>query len=97
MAPGFHSGVDLRLAEGTPIRAAAGGVVRRAGERGGYGNAVEIDHGGGLSTLYAHASGLAVQAGDVIEPGQALGWVGQTGQSHRAPPALRGARAGQTD
>jgi murein DD-endopeptidase MepM/ murein hydrolase activator NlpD len=77
----FHSGVDLRMSEGTAIRAAAGGVVRRAGERGGYGQAIEVDHGNGLSTLYAHASALAVQPGDVIQPGQALGWVGQTGNA----------------
>ena len=51
----FHTGVDVRAAAGTPILAAAGGVVKRAGERGGYGNAVEIDHGNGVSTLYAHA------------------------------------------
>ena len=55
--------------------------MRRAGERGGYGNAVELDHGNGLSTLYAHASALSVQPGDVIQAGQALGWVGQTGQA----------------
>jgi murein DD-endopeptidase MepM/ murein hydrolase activator NlpD len=77
----FHTGVDVRMSEGTPIRAAAGGVVRRAGERGGYGQAVEVDHGNGMSTLYAHASALAVQPGDVIQAGQALGWVGQTGNA----------------
>jgi murein DD-endopeptidase MepM/ murein hydrolase activator NlpD len=77
----FHTGVDLRMSEGAPIRAAAGGVVRRAGERGGYGQAVEVDHGNGMSTLYAHASALAVQPGEVIQAGQALGWVGQTGNA----------------
>lgn len=77
----FHTGVDLRGREGTEIRAAAEGVVKSAGRRGGYGNAVEIDHGGGVTTLYAHASSLAVEPGQKVEPGQALGAVGQTGQA----------------
>jgi murein DD-endopeptidase MepM/ murein hydrolase activator NlpD len=77
----FHTGVDVRAAAGTPILAAAGGVVKRAGERGGYGNAVEIDHGNGLTTLYAHAQQLSVQPGDTIAEGQALGLVGQTGKA----------------
>ena len=77
----FHTGVDVRAAAGTPILAAAGGVVKRAGERGGYGNAVEVDHGNGVSTLYAHARELSVQPGDTIEEGQALGFVGQTGKA----------------
>jgi murein DD-endopeptidase MepM/ murein hydrolase activator NlpD len=77
----FHTGVDLRAAEGEPIRAAAGGVVLSAGPRGGYGNAVEIDHGGGRTTLYAHASSLSVRPGDRVEPGQEVGKVGQTGRA----------------
>ena len=77
----FHSGMDLRAAEGTPILAAAPGVVRRSGERGGYGNAVEIDHGNGVSTLYAHASELAVKEGQQIAAGQELGSVGETGKA----------------
>ena len=77
----FHTGVDLRAKEGTPIHAAAAGVVKRAGTRGGYGQAVEVDHGEGVTTLYAHASALGVQPGDRIEEGQALGWVGQTGNA----------------
>jgi len=77
----FHTGVDLRAKEGTPIHAAAAGVVKRAGVRGGYGQAVEVDHGDGVSTLYAHARALGVQPGDRIEEGQALGWVGQTGKT----------------
>lgn len=77
----FHSGVDLRAAEGAPIRAAAGGVVRDAGRRGGYGKTVEIDHGDGTSTVYAHASKLLVEKGQRVEAGQPLGLVGQTGQA----------------
>jgi murein DD-endopeptidase MepM/ murein hydrolase activator NlpD len=77
----FHVGVDLAGREGTPILAAAAGVVKRAGERGGYGNAVEIDHGGGVTTLYAHASELNVVPGEKVEPGQELGTVGATGRA----------------
>ncbi|HUK65959.1 MAG TPA: peptidoglycan DD-metalloendopeptidase family protein [Anaeromyxobacteraceae bacterium] len=76
-----HEGVDLRAAEGTPIQAAASGVVRRAGLLGGYGEAVEIDHGGGLTTLYAHASELLVKEGDSVTPGQAIARVGHSGRA----------------
>ena len=77
----MHTGVDLRAAEGVPIRAAAAGVVRTAGPRGGYGNAVEIDHLDGTSTLYAHASSLVVKPGQRVERGEAVGLVGHTGQA----------------
>jgi murein DD-endopeptidase MepM/ murein hydrolase activator NlpD len=77
----FHTGVDLRAAEGAPIRAAANGVIRDAGRRGGYGNVVEIDHGNGTSTLYAHASALLVAKGQRIDEGQPIALVGQTGQA----------------
>lgn len=79
--PSMHGGVDLAGKEGSPIVAAQGGVVKRAGERGGYGNAVEIDHGGGVTTLYAHASALTVKEGDVVQPGQTIAKVGHTGRS----------------
>ena len=77
----MHTGVDLRAAEGVPIRAAAPGIVREAGPRGGYGNAVEIDHGDGTSTLYAHASALVVKPGQHVQGGETLGLVGHTGQA----------------
>jgi murein DD-endopeptidase MepM/ murein hydrolase activator NlpD len=77
----FHTGVDLRAAEGAPIRAAADGVVKSVGPLGGYGNAVEIDHGDGTSTLYAHASALLVQPGQRVTRGEAVALVGQTGQA----------------
>jgi len=76
-----HAGVDLAAEEGTDIRAAAGGVVLRAGARGGYGDAVEIDHGGGVTTLYAHASELLVREGEEVAPGQPIARVGQTGRA----------------
>ena len=76
-----HAGVDLAAQEGEDIRAAAGGVVLRAGARGGYGDAVEIDHGGGVTTLYAHASELLVREGEQVAPGQPIARVGQTGRA----------------
>ncbi len=76
-----HQGVDLAAAEGSDIAAAADGVVRRAGARGGYGQAVEIDHGGGVTSLYAHASELLVAEGDRVSKGQPIAKVGQTGRS----------------
>jgi len=79
--PAPHGGVDLAAPEGSDVRAAAGGVVRSAGSRGGYGNAVEIDHGGGVTTLYAHASELLVQEGEAVRPGQLIARVGQTGRA----------------
>jgi murein DD-endopeptidase MepM/ murein hydrolase activator NlpD len=75
----MHTGVDLRAAEGVPIRAAAPGVVRNAGPRRGYGNTVEIDHGDGTSTLYAHASALVVKPGQHVQGGETVGLVGHTG------------------
>lgn len=78
---GFHSGVDLVAPTGTPIRATAGGRVVFAGEKDGYGHVVEIDHGNGLVTRYAHASRLIVQAGDVVLPRQHIADVGSTGRS----------------
>ncbi|HEX2661166.1 MAG TPA: peptidoglycan DD-metalloendopeptidase family protein [Polyangia bacterium] len=77
----FHTGVDLRAPSGSPIRAAAEGVVREAGKRGGYGNAVELDHGDGTSTLYAHASALLVKPGQHVDQGQPIALVGQTGSA----------------
>ena len=77
----YHTGVDLRAPEGSPIKVAADGVVKTAGQRGGYGNAVEIDHGNGLSTLYAHASELLVTKGQKVSEGQPVGRAGMTGRA----------------
>lgn len=79
MAP--HTGIDVAAPTGAEIRAPVGGVVRSAGARGGYGNAVEIDHGNGLSTLYGHASELLVSPGETVAAGQAIATVGSTGLS----------------
>lgn len=77
----FHGGVDVAAKEGTPILAAAPGVVVHAGPRGGYGNAVEVAHADGTTTLYAHASDLSVAVGQRVGAGQILGAVGHTGRS----------------
>jgi murein DD-endopeptidase MepM/ murein hydrolase activator NlpD len=77
----FHSGLDFAAAYGSPIRAAAGGTVRFAGYRSDFGWMVEIDHGNGLSTRYAHASKLLVQAGSIVAPGDRVALVGSTGRS----------------
>jgi murein DD-endopeptidase MepM/ murein hydrolase activator NlpD len=77
----FHTGIDLRAAEGTTVLAALDGVVKSAGPRGGYGNAVEIDHGNGLTTLYAHAAALSVKPGEAVVAGQPIADVGQTGKT----------------
>jgi murein DD-endopeptidase MepM/ murein hydrolase activator NlpD len=77
----FHAGVDLAVPTGTPVRAAAHGVVTAAGWRGGYGLAVVIDHGAGLTTLYAHLSEIGVPPGAHVTAGQVIGAVGSTGAS----------------
>jgi murein DD-endopeptidase MepM/ murein hydrolase activator NlpD len=79
--PALHRGVDVAAPEGTPIRAAAGGTVLSAGPRGGYGEAVEIDHGDGTTAIYAHASALLVRAGDPVRPGQEIARVGSSGRA----------------
>ena len=76
-----HEGVDLAAPEGAPIRAVGDGVVRRSGDRGGYGSTVEIDHGNGLTTLYAHASQILVRDGETVTQGQPIAKVGQTGRA----------------
>lgn len=77
----FHSGVDFGAEYGSVITAADNGAVIFAGWYGGYGNAVIIDHGNGLSTLYGHASELYVSEGQAVKRGQAIAAVGSTGLS----------------
>ncbi len=77
----MHQGVDLAAPLGTPIVAAAEGIVRFAGAHGGYGNFVQVQHGGGLGTGYGHMSGIVVHPGDVVRQGELLGYVGSTGLS----------------
>lgn len=76
-----HGGLDFRAARGTMVRATAAGTVTRAGRVGGYGKLVEIDHGNGLVTRYAHLSRITVDTGDRIAAGTLIGKVGSTGRS----------------
>ena len=77
----FHEGLDFSATRGTPIYAAAGGIVVESERTPDYGNIVKIDHGGGLETRYAHASKLLVRVGDRVKKGQAIALVGSTGRS----------------
>ncbi len=76
-----HDGLDIGLPAGTPIHAERSGVVSFAGERGGYGNVVILNHGDGLETRYAHCASLNVRAGDQVAEGEVVGTVGSTGRS----------------
>src|SRR5690606_28124194 len=71
----FHEGLDFAAPRGTPIVAAAGGVVVAATYRRGYGRMVEIDHGNKLATRYAHAAKLLVKPGDLVHRGQQIATV----------------------
>jgi len=76
-----HTGLDIPAARGTAILASGGGRVTYAGFRGAYGNAIVIDHGHGLQTLYGHCSKLFVHVGDLVMPRQKIAAVGSTGRS----------------
>jgi murein DD-endopeptidase MepM/ murein hydrolase activator NlpD len=77
----LHMGLDFPADVGTPIVSAAGGVVINTENHAAYGNMVDIDHGSGLVTRYAHASKLLVKTGDLVKRGQAVALVGNTGRS----------------
>lgn len=77
----MHSGMDFRARYGTPIVAVTDGRVSGAGRMGGCGNAVRMDHGGGLQTRYCHMSRMAVSNGQSVRRGQVIGYVGSTGLS----------------
>lgn len=76
-----HEGIDITAAYGTPIVAPAAGRVTKVGWENGYGLMVELDHGYGLQTKYAHMSRTAVQVGQMVKRGERLGFVGSTGLS----------------
>lgn len=81
----FHKGIDITKpgCAGEPTVASAGGTVIQASDKGnGYGNCVIIDHGNGISTLYAHHQSLAVSVGDTVVQGQVIGYIGQTGNAY---------------
>ena len=77
----YHSGIDIGVDYNTPIHAADGGTVILAGWCGGYGNAVIIDHGNGLQTLYGHNTSVAVSEGQTVSQGQVIAYSGSTGYS----------------
>jgi murein DD-endopeptidase MepM/ murein hydrolase activator NlpD len=77
----FHKGIDFKASVGDPVLAVADGVVSFAGVRSGYGNVVEIDHGNGYVTRYAHNSRLMGRVGDLVRAGQQIAKAGSTGRS----------------
>jgi len=77
----FHPGIDFAAPIGTPIMAAAGGVVIAAEYNSGYGNMLEIDHGNDIVTRYGHTSKLYVKVGDIVRRGQHVADIGSTGRS----------------
>lgn len=79
--PAMHAGIDFRGAVGSPARATAKGTVVKAGWNGGYGRMVEIDHGDGFTTRYAHLSKVLVNIGDKVDVGDVVGKVGSSGRS----------------
>jgi murein DD-endopeptidase MepM/ murein hydrolase activator NlpD len=80
-APEFHAGQDIAAPRGTPVVAAADGVITLAGTQNGYGNVVYINHGNGFATRYGHLSRIDVSVGQEIRRGEILGAVGSTGRS----------------
>ncbi|OLK00204.1 M23 family metallopeptidase [Xanthomonas oryzae] len=80
----FHKGVDFHANVGDPVMSVADGVVSYAGVRGGYGNVVEVDHGNGYVTRYAHNSRLVVKVGDLVRAGQQVARAGSSGRSTAA-------------
>lgn len=77
----FHKGLDIAAKNGSDIVAVAGGVVTWADKRWGYGNLVEINHGNGYVTRYAHCSDLLVKEGEAVKKGQVVALIGSTGRS----------------
>jgi murein DD-endopeptidase MepM/ murein hydrolase activator NlpD len=78
----YHTGLDFRAGMGTPIRAVKAGLVLYAGNSGDWaGNHVAIRHGGGVTTMSSHMSAIAVHAGQTVQAGQVIGYVGETGRA----------------
>lgn len=77
----FHGGIDFRAPTGTPVYSTGSGVVTHAGRNGGYGKMIEIDHGNGITTRYAHLAGVEVRKGDHVTSGVRIGKSGSTGRS----------------
>jgi murein DD-endopeptidase MepM/ murein hydrolase activator NlpD len=81
----FHEGVDIGGPDGTPVHAPAGGRVVKAGLGTGYGREVQIDHGNGIVTLYAHLQGFNVVDGETVVKGEVIGYVGHSGSRVTGP------------
>jgi murein DD-endopeptidase MepM/ murein hydrolase activator NlpD len=79
--PEFHQGVDLAADYGTPIHAAADGIVRSTGWEGGFGNKIDLDHENGYHSWYAHLSRFGVSPGERVHKGEVIGYVGATGDA----------------
>ena len=77
----LHPGIDIPGPSGSPVKAAATGIIEYAGRAGGYGNMIEIDHGGGLTTRYAHLLRFLVNSGTHVERGEPIALMGSTGHS----------------
>ncbi|MGB8250059.1 MAG: M23 family metallopeptidase [Azonexus sp.] len=77
----MHEGIDFNAEAGTPVVAAADGVVLSAGWQSDFGNMIEVDHGDGLTTRYAHLSRMNAKAGSLVKRGERIGAVGSTGRS----------------
>ncbi len=77
----LHGGIDIPRASGTPIRASADGVIAAAGSSGGYGLMIDLDHGAGLVTRYAHLSRLLVKRGTPVRRGEVIALMGSSGRS----------------
>jgi murein DD-endopeptidase MepM/ murein hydrolase activator NlpD len=77
----YHRGIDVAGREGTGVIAVAAGLVTWVGKRGGYGGLVEVDHGNGYVTRYAHNKTISVSVGDMVEKGQVIALMGSTGRS----------------
>ena len=77
----FHKGMDISARSGTPVVATAEGTVQQAGRDGAYGNSVEVNHGSGLVTKYAHMQRFVVEQGQWVRRGQVVGYVGMTGRA----------------
>ncbi|MHC1697835.1 MAG: M23 family metallopeptidase [Geobacteraceae bacterium] len=76
-----HKGVDIAIPEGTPVKPVAAGIVTYSGMRGGYGNLVIVEHGGGMTTLYAHNSNNLTSSGDRVYESTTIALSGSTGRS----------------
>ncbi|MEQ1510891.1 MAG: M23 family metallopeptidase, partial [Sphingopyxis sp.] len=80
-AGAMHAGLDFKGAHASPIRAAAAGRIAFVGRQSGYGNTIEVDHGHGIMTRYAHMAGFTARVGQPVTPGQQIGLMGSTGRS----------------